>query len=459
MHRRLTEFSSLALIFTVVAISEFSSPALLAQDAPNESTFPCSLDSPNRVKITLSGETHDNPIADADSDYQYKLASEGKQYVGAEGLFVNESSTTPGVFGFDDPFTYGLGSLLKLNDFLSEAIMRGDQDEIIKLKINLVNNLVRIPFLHEAWLSLRSSRPFSDPREERFAAAIDLVWNKDSSQPQVVNDFRSGMLTTSLQEEVSFRSLVRDFGLAYVSMAQSKKYKVTMKVPESISLAIDAFSGKNSLPARDRLAIQWRDIFLAENIAELYCKALRDKKDLIVIMGRDHQHELKLMLESMSNHRLKVGLRDSMSDFQEVVSTVGAPDGIIKQQKLPCSTEAKLADRKSFSDEIKPSCGDHCQLLSIRVMEHHDERGVRKYVFLNDELGQLAIWGWSSNQNILDRGEIYNKLVGDEWCIAFTPLSQAELNRMIGHAAKLKKIDLEFNGILHRGPCSANEKP
>ena len=225
------------------------------------------------------------------------------------------------IAGYDDAFTHGFSLPMVTFIRLKAGLQNRDTKSVQDAKTSFALTAFNQPFVKEAWEKLKKEQPFETSSERKIAAVIDLVFDDEDLEKA-----RSRINHLSAKhpwntDDAAFADILCSLMQTFVRLAESPKYKKAKLVPDDLKGIIDEFiAGKNLILAIDILTVEWRNQFLARNIAELYCKALAEGKDLHVIIGKLHlQKGLKELLSKMSNGQITPVERDFEDEMISVI--------------------------------------------------------------------------------------------------------------------------------------------
>jgi len=309
-----------------------------AQQKPNEpghansataapAVFPCDYEIAkleNPPRIVIHGEVHNTESAKKHDEELLGKVKAGKCLMLREGLFCGREGALQRerldqlssrektaerdlAFGFDDPFTYGFSGLLAafagVKHVTDQPAQRDARDTVIK---DLVSN----ESSREAWdLMVKTHSPAelekADPNEK---AIVDFLQGIRNSTGEDVKDVLKQLSAKHIfiVDSHALESVLKKWIRAYTTLA-TNKYKKSKFVPESLEANV-----KNFLDTTDpktayyQVAVDWRNQFLAANIAKEYCDNLIHEKQLDVTVGWQHMDGLAEILGKMGAGKVPV---------------------------------------------------------------------------------------------------------------------------------------------------------
>ncbi len=270
--------------------------------------------------IVINGERHYTPASIVKRKELKEKADRGECVLTAEGLYCRGAEKPQmeilegvkdyeGVLGFDDPFTHGLTSL-----FIAFENMEGKAEERTNGTMGILEAITVNEYAKEAFDLLQKDFPpefleKSDPSEKKIVDLFALMSKgsfKDAQQRLLDLNFKHPIIT----DRTAVKGVLKKWIRSYAKLAVNK-YKKEKFVPEGLVEDIDKYlDGSDRNTAFEKVALTWRNQFMAANIAENYCKeALKPGKEgvpLEVITGDSHVDGLADLLSRMSGGRIKI---------------------------------------------------------------------------------------------------------------------------------------------------------
>lgn len=327
-------------------------------------SFPCDLsDAQHRQRplptLVLNAEIHGEEFSDIDKDLHLLEGKAGTLFVGLEGIDQNHrdfrwnkllnapdflgivESVDPEkmrVFGIDSLFPKGIATLLIYNYFLNATALEKPHD--LPRVIDTTRNELLIstffnPYLQEA---LKRFKETAKPNPEQTEILTLLTSFEKSEKTSEQLKSLSGKIPANhpINRVENLNWIFVGLGMEYSKMAQSEKYRVQMKTPENIHLFLDILQAqgqaKKSLyrQASDAIVVHWRNHFMAENLAKLYCRALAEGKNTVGIVGEFHAPGLQALLTTLSQGRVPVLVRNSSDSGKLFQQWMRNPAGTIE---------------------------------------------------------------------------------------------------------------------------------
>jgi hypothetical protein len=331
-------FSPLALAETHESPGEKAKETARATwgDARKKLAFPCDLTQFKAApKLTLSGENHADAYCRADRGRQLTRGAHGQCFVGVEGisclddaqvkncLEIHGVKATPDarVFGYEDPFAYGLGLLLAQDLEFHAALAKKDGKTLANAKRGLLIDGLTNPYLVEVFRKMsKKDRPFADPDAEKIAKVFET--NLKSSL-KGASDALAGLSADHPwnQKDQAYKKVVHAWTRAYVDMAETDAYRTSKLIPSNTRELVEShLAGKDYVVPLEIFLLEWRNLFMAKNIAALYCEAAREGKELHLIVGNAHVPGLEALLKQMSGGLVPVEKRNSREEIQKLLT-------------------------------------------------------------------------------------------------------------------------------------------
>ena len=286
--------------------------------------FPCPFspqikDHPN---ITIWGENHRSLLHMSRTQQLRKAGVSGNIYVGVEGMVYGDPTNKKyweysynadeqsRLFGYEDGVSYGLTMALVNYMKLYRGIndLHGERPFLKESKINFFVNFSE-PYIQRVWRQI--DRPFPNPEDEELALLADkIVSNEDLSRmstKEYIDFFRKEIKVNEIASQdgrnEAFIRLSRTLVTTVASSFQ-KEYSGDESFPD-MSSYYGLIENPGGIEEEKRFMIEigvnWRNFKMAENLAKIYCSALEEKKDLVVIVGGLHVRGLVDILRQSSN--------------------------------------------------------------------------------------------------------------------------------------------------------------
>ncbi len=296
--------------------------------------FPCELEKSAALpSIILNGEVHESASAKQKRHELEKKAAIKRCIVTEEGIYCGTEATLQNappkenVFGFDDAFTHGFSGLLgafgKLNN-------NGSATESIEARLILLEMITSNESVREAWAQMLKTHPIAslqanDPSE----AAIALVYSEMAREGRAEAGKRIkvlGLKHPFMIDTPALTSLLKKWIRAYVALATGEKYQNSKFVPEGISEKVDAYlNSSDPQTAFQTIAVDWRNQFMAANIAKLYCEQnLKSGLPLEVIAGQAHLEGLSQLLNAMAGGKVRIEQKSAFTKSMLDMTQIGS---------------------------------------------------------------------------------------------------------------------------------------
>lgn len=353
--------------------SQFQAKA--SQNLANAKPFPCNLKAyAKKPVIQLLGEIHHTPYYSETCAIAGECAGAGKYYLGEEGRFPEETVSdnrylavegqldpkVSRVFGVDDPFTYGLSLLHLLHSSWKGGTKYAPVESRDKFMFQFIREIRRNTFMSEAYKAVRkkysykTGRPAKALREISFLADIEEETEAQESFDGLASWHPLRWEKSNLMMQEIIEETLREYG----KIADSEKYRVVKRVPKDIlAIVEEAIEGNDSRLMTD-VAIGWRNEFIAENIAVLYCRAIKEGKSVVIQMGAAHLPGLKALLEKMSGGTVTVVDTDAVEMFQDLESQIGTLEKTLSASPFGFSKARLVGEQLEMEVTLAPRVGN-----------------------------------------------------------------------------------------------------
>jgi len=305
---------------TYAHLSEESPDSRDTETATPASLFPCQVDEAEKPpKIIIHGENHHLPAHMEKKDALVTRAAKGEIVLGLEGALgrlqgnvateysVGWLSGASLVYGIDSAIPYGLTALIhtyrnsetnikehgRKNDLISRLVMESLKHQGPG-QFQIGNK-----YASESWKKLRDGERFEDGSLEEIAKVFDQL-QKAGTDTEKANQILSKLPRNHpyhTEHEKVFGLFAR-WARAYTKLLEAE-YASSAMLPEGFTEMVDSALKKPSEgnqgaseKAYFALVLDWRNKFMASEIAKLYCKSLEEGKDLHVVVGDKHRKGL-----------------------------------------------------------------------------------------------------------------------------------------------------------------------
>ncbi len=296
--------------------------------------FPCAFshDVKTHTDITIWGENHKS-LLDMNRTRQLQRAGvRGDIYVGMEGMvygdpanekyweYSYDADEESRLFGYEDGFSYSLTIALVnyMKLYRGANNLHGEKSFLSRRKVDFFVSFNE-SYIQEAWRQI--DRPFPEPEDEELARIVDrIVSNGDIPQMSTREyiDFLNKEVTEIVSQkgkDEAFVRLSRVLATRVVALAR-EKYSRKENLPDMSSyydLIRNPGSVEKEKKFMNEIAVKWRNFKMAENLAKIYCLALDEKKDFVVVVGGLHVQGLVEILRRSSNGLVGVFWANSKS--------------------------------------------------------------------------------------------------------------------------------------------------
>lgn len=320
-------------------------------------------------KIILNSQ--DNPSAPIDEEEVLGKVKKGECTLLKEGVFCGAAGETQKknirgltkkeklaaldvAFGFDDPFTLGMSNLMAA--FLGLKQTTGGENAQKAIREDLVKDLLSNEYAREAWdlmLKTHSGGELekNDPSEKAIIDFLSDIQRKGADEAtEQLNSLRADHELRT--DGHALGSVLKKWIAAYTTLATTK-YKKEKFVPASLDADVKTFlRSADAGAAYLKVAVDWRNQFLAANIAQEYCKTnLKSGQDAQVSVSARNLPGLRDLLNRMSGGKVEVVTAPSALD-QEMLRLT---EEVIEQLKaLQPDGHGRTGERSSDFPEIGP---------------------------------------------------------------------------------------------------------
>lgn len=258
-------------------------------------------------RLLLIGEDHSDKGSISVKNSAIELGEQGLLFVGLEGAFPGtgaqavpsgRASPSSRVYGVDSYLNHGL--IFSYFFVLGREYPGNSRREMLDI---FVKSLAKNPFMSRSWEALRSRGPL-DPELERMARNIDFARSVAWSIP--LNGQRDF-------DDISI--LARLVHADFIASANSTYLgKIGRESPLEPTSPADL----------DYLMHESRDRALGENIADVYCDAAKEGRNMAAVVGDGHVEGIRRLLLEWSGGRLPFETGRSFESPAEVALRLAA---------------------------------------------------------------------------------------------------------------------------------------
>jgi hypothetical protein len=259
----------------------------------DEDIFPCVEEikmKPTRPKITIYEEFHGEPQAEKKRTELATLAASGKAFLATEGVIAGDSkgatllskdynrSGSPsanGIYGLEDGDLYTLSSLRTIFEVASETL---------------------------------NPKPKRAITEKDYAGLLNMIFQLSERNPTLktlgILEMLKSKSTIPRKDIILLKTTVSTMAYRYAQIVKgTDKYSHNQLFdPEAFNFTkLESLKGVPSIVDNWNIEVFGRDAAFARNVGKAYCEALKAGKELNIVVGAYHSHELAQIL-TLASH-------------------------------------------------------------------------------------------------------------------------------------------------------------